>query len=97
MTSVLILTVTTLILLPALIKIYDERDALQDEQTALYLLDQVISNWIYEEGDEFEISVQEENKTFIFDNSIDGDLFTVCISWLGANGRNYERCESAKR
>ncbi len=95
----MVLTVTMIILLPALVVLYDERTSIQQEKTALLLLDEVITDWIYEKNSGLKDEIKRDFTTykFSFSTSNNGQKLTVCINWLGTNGRNYERCESGKR
>ncbi len=95
----MILTVTTIILLPALVVLYDERTSIQQEEIALFLLKEVITDWVYERNDVFqeEIKVESTMYNLSFNTSNDDQKLTVCVHWIGANDRIYERCESGKR
>lgn len=88
----------TLSLLPALVTIYQERISIQQEQTALLILDEVITDWIYVDKWPLVSQVSELNTTFFISYEInEPHLLTACIRWKGANNRQYENCGSGKK
>lgn len=93
----MIVTVVTASLLPSLAIVYEERLAIQQEQTALHLLDMVISNWVH--SDHLPISQKEIKQTaYTISFSInESEQLKACIHWIGKNGREYERCEYGKK
>jgi len=93
----MVLTVFTLILLPFLAIVYNERVAIQQEKKALNFLDIAITSWIYESGT-LETELVDLNTTYrISLIEEDSQQLKACIAWRGANDRQYEVCERGKR
>lgn len=94
----MLLTVITSALLPPLIIVNNERMTMREEQKALFILEQKLSNWVYED-----IPIISE-ETMINDTlyllavtQLADHHIRLCIHWNGANDRLYERCEEAKK
>jgi prepilin-type N-terminal cleavage/methylation domain-containing protein len=98
-TALMVLTIMTLVLLPSLAKIYQERGAIHQEHVALHLLDKAITSWIYDNNTLIEENVViEQNTTYTLTLLLNDDNYIrACINWIGANQRVYERCESGKK
>lgn len=85
-------------LLPIITTVYEERASIREEQQALFLLDQAITDWIYHENYFQEKEVKEGE--VIYTLSLlkkDESYLKGCIRWKATNQRNYERCESGKK
>lgn len=88
---------TIIVLLPTLVLIFNERAALQEEKAALFLIDQVLTAWVYENEENFIKELQKNSTSYYFTFSILDNQLTTCIKWNSINGRYYERCESVKK
>ncbi|OIJ11305.1 hypothetical protein BKP37_15965 [Anaerobacillus alkalilacustris] len=98
MTSLMILSIMTIIILPTLATVYQERSSIQQEQRAIIILEKVITEWIYEGKIVHEMQITEMNTIFTISSEATGKKeLTACISWNAANNRSYERCESGKK
>lgn len=97
-TSLLILTVITVFLLPTIATVYKERVSIRQEERALLHLDRAITSWIYEDQFKDGQKVEHENTTYTlaFMTTSNQEL-KACISWVAQNERQYERCANGKR
>lgn len=96
MVALFILTITTLFLIPILNQVYVEKITVQQEKKGLYLLDQAITNWVYEEVSTLD-RLEALNTIYEVTYLLKSDKLKACVTWNGKNNRYYERCGYAKK
>lgn len=91
--------VFSLILIPTLVLLYNERMSIFQERKAIHLLDKTITSWVYDESDLIHTEVNDLGTTYKIVLSVDeaSQHLKACITWKAANDRQYERCESGKK
>ncbi|WP_161568274.1 type II secretion system protein [Anaerobacillus alkaliphilus] len=99
MTSLMILSLTSMAILPALNQVYEERMAILQEKQGINILEKMLTEWTYD-GDflyEEEINDLETMYRVSYTFADSGPDLKVCVTWQGRNQRLYERCASAKK
>ncbi|MCT8138672.1 type II secretion system protein [Anaerobacillus sp. CMMVII] len=99
MTALMVVIVITLILIPTLAIVYEERMAIQQEKKAMNLLSKTITGWIYEENGNLETEVTDLDTIYKITTTVkeESQELKACIAWRAANDRQYEKCASGKR
>lgn len=95
----MVLSLTTLTIVPAINQVYEERMAVQQEKQALLLLENAVTNWAYETSFHFDEEIVEFQTKYSMSYQYDSVVqeFLVCVDWIGRNHRSYVRCATAKR
>ena len=95
--SLMILSMTIAVIIPALNMVFTERKTIREERVAEEMIHRIYMEFFYE-------GVRYREEKIIFENTEynlkirDEARFTyLCVSWEGVNRREYERCLSGKK
>ncbi|MFK3937227.1 prepilin-type N-terminal cleavage/methylation domain-containing protein [Alkalihalobacillus sp. NPDC078783] len=93
MISLVLLSIVTIFILPVLIKVYQERVVITQQEEAIYLLEELALAFTH--GDSpasFSHSLYHLEQNVVVDGSTQ-----FCLKWEGANSRYYESCLYTKK
>ncbi len=93
MLSLTLLTMVTMIVLPMLISISQERLTIRQQEEVTFYLERQIHHYLLNESIE-SFPFSDAN---ISERLLEGELYQLCVTWIGANQRKYERCHYAKK
>ncbi|MEK4565611.1 competence type IV pilus minor pilin ComGE [Alkalihalobacillus sp. FSL R5-0424] len=93
MISLVLLSIVTTFILPVLIKIHQERVVIKQQEEALYLLEDYALAFTHGTA-----AASFNHSLYQFKNEVIADGSTqFCLTWEGANSRNYESCLYTKK
>ena len=95
LTAVLVITVCLSFIVPAYIKIIQERESLKQEEEALSVLNQSLYHWIQNEKDQPSIISQSGVQFHLVWQLLGEGHIQICLDWSPPNKRSQRLCGEA--
>lgn len=96
--SVLVLSIITATILPAFIKIYQERLTIREQHQAQTYLANIIQEWLFDQKSPEPNDYITINGTAYRQNiHLSHNALKVCLNWNGQNERTYTICDYGKK